>query len=222
VLEERARIARELHDVVAHHMSLIAIQAEAAPYRVPDAPPELARSLHTIRTSAVQAMDELRRILGVLRDPAAEDPTAPQAMAPQPTAPQPTLAGVDELVSTVAAAGQPVTLTVHGSARPLPPGLDLTAYRIVQEALSNATRHAPGAATSVTIDRRPDALAVSVVNDPAPDGASAPPPAGSGHGLLGMRERVAMLAGVLDAGPRPGGGYAVVAVLPTTRDGDPR
>ncbi|HEV2894439.1 MAG TPA: histidine kinase [Actinomycetota bacterium] len=207
LLEERARIARELHDVVAHHMSVIAIQAEAAPYRVPDPPEELASSFATIRASATEGLRELRRVLGVLRaDGAAGDP-----------APQPDLGRLDELVAGVAAAGLAVTTTVTGDPRPLPPGVELSAYRIVQEALSNVLRHANGSDVRVEIVYRPAALELRVRNGPPPV-PPAPSP-GAGHGLPGMRERAAMLGGELAAGPGPDGGYAVAAVLPAGEDG---
>jgi signal transduction histidine kinase len=203
LLEERGRIARELHDVVAHHMSVIAIQAEAAPYRPSE---EAAASFATIRATATEGLRELRRVVGVLRaDGADEDP-----------GPQPTLDRLDALVANVEAAGLTVTVEVTGTPRPLPPGLELSAYRILQEALSNATRHAPGSPTRVELDYRPAALGVQVVNGPA---RSQPvPSAGPGHGVLGMRERAAMLGGELTAGPAPDGGYAVVAVLPVGTD----
>jgi signal transduction histidine kinase len=207
LLEERARIARELHDVVAHHMSVIAIQAEAAPYRVPDPPEELASSFATIRASATEGLRELRRVLGVLRaDGAAGDP-----------APQPDLGRLDELVAGVAAAGLAVTTTVTGDPRPLPPGVELSAYRIVQEALSNVLRHANGSDVRVEIVYRPAALELRVSNGPPPV-PPAPSP-GAGHGLPGMRERAAMLGGELAAGPGPDGGFAVAAVLPAGEDG---
>ena len=207
LLEERARIARELHDVVAHHMSVIAIQAEAAPYRVPDPPEELASSFATIRASATEGLRELRRVLGVLRaDGAAGDP-----------APQPDLGRLDELVAGVAAAGLAVTTTVTGDPRPLPPGVELSAYRIVQEALSNVLRHAGGSDVRVEVVYRPAALELRVRNGPPPV-PPAPSP-GAGHGLPGMRERAAMLGGELAAGPDPDGGYAVAAVLPAGEDG---
>jgi signal transduction histidine kinase len=207
LLEERARIARELHDVVAHHMSVIAIQAEAAPYRVPDPPEELASSFATIRASATEGLRELRRVLGVLRaDGAAGDP-----------APQPDLGRLDELVAGVAAAGLAVTTTVTGDPRPLPPGVELSAYRIVQEALSNVLRHANGSDVRVEVVYRPAALELRVRNGPPPV-PPAPSP-GAGHGLPGMRERAAMLGGELAAGPDPDGGYAVAAVLPAGEDG---
>ena len=204
LLEERARIARELHDVVAHHMSVIAIQAEAAPYRVPEPPEELARSFAAIRATATDGLRELRRVVGVLRaDGAADDPD-----------PQPTLERLDDLVAAVEGAGLQVTVQVSGTPRPLPAGVELSAYRIVQEALSNAVRHAPGSRVRVELGYRPTGLVLRVVNGPA---RSQPvPTAGSGHGVLGMRERAAMLGGELTAEPRPDGGYAVTAVLPTT------
>ncbi len=203
LLEERSRIARELHDVVAHHMSVIAIQAEAAPYRPPE---EAATSFATIRGTATEGLRELRRVVGVLRaDGADEDP-----------GPQPTLDRLDALVANAEAAGLRVTVEVTGTPRPLPPGLELSAYRILQEALSNAMRHAPGSAARVEVDHRPAGLGLRVVNGPA---RSRPVPSpGPGHGVLGMRERAAMLGGELTAGPGPDGGYAVVAVLPAGAD----
>jgi signal transduction histidine kinase len=206
LLEERARIARELHDVVAHHMSVIAIQAEAAPYRVPDPPGELTGSFAAIRASALQALEELRRVLGVLRAEGDGDDGAE-------VAPQPTLDRLDELVAGVRGAGLAVETAVTGTPRPLPPGVDVSAYRIVQEALSNALRHAPGAEVRVEVAHAPAALRLCVVNGP-PRAAAATTPPGPGHGLLGIRERAAMLGGELDAAPTSGGGYAVTAVLP--------
>jgi signal transduction histidine kinase len=209
LLEERTRIARELHDVVAHHMSVIAIQAEAAPYRVPEPPEELARSFTAIRATATEGLAELRRVVGVLRaDGAAED-----------HGPQPTLERLDELVANVEAAGLPVTVEVTGRPGPLPAGVELSAYRIVQEALSNAVRHAPGSSVRVELGYRPAGLALGVVNRP---GRSRPAPSpGPGHGVLGMRERAAMLGGDLTAGPLPDGGWAVTAVLPLTGGAGP-
>jgi signal transduction histidine kinase len=204
VLEERTRIARELHDVVAHHMSVIAIQAEAAPYRIPDPPEELARSLATIRQAATDGLLELRRVLGVLR-------AAGPAEAPGP---QPALGQVDDLVANVRRAGLTVTVSVAGTPRPLPVGVELSAYRIVQEALSNAMRHAPGSQARVELGYRPAELELRVVNGPGRAEPVDHP--GAGHGVLGMQERAVMLGGELTAGPRPDGGYAVLAVLPVT------
>jgi signal transduction histidine kinase len=209
LLEERARIARELHDVVAHHMSVIAIQAEAAPYRVSEPPPELARSFGTIRSNALAALTELRRVLGVLRASEGGDPGGDSA-------PQPTLSRLDELVTNARAAGLSVSSAMHGTPQPLPQAVELSAYRIAQEALSNAIRHAPGSDVRVEVAYRPASLELRVRNG-APR-VKAVSSAGPGHGVVGMRERVAMLGGQLASGPEPGGGYAVVAVLPIGRD----
>ena len=173
-------------------MSVIAIQAEAAPYRVPEALEELARSFAAIRATATEGLRELRRVVGVLRaDEAAEDHT-----------PQPTLERLDELVGNAEAAGATVAVEVTGTPGPLPAGMELSAYRIVQEALSNAvrTRRAP---PRVALGYRPGELLLEIVNGPA---RSRPDPTpGAGHGVLGMRERAAMLGGELTAGPRPAG-----------------
>ncbi|MEV4392753.1 sensor histidine kinase [Nonomuraea sp. NPDC049607] len=205
LLEERSRIARELHDVVAHHMSVISIQAQVAPHLVNDPPQELRENLAGIRQNAVEALTELRRVLGVLR---AQD---------QPgDAPQPTLDRLDELLANVRGAGVTLTAEIAGRARPLSPGVELSAYRIVQEALSNAMRHAPGAAVTVRLEYRPGSLAIRVVN--GPPGRPARPSPGAGHGLLGMRERTAMLGGDLVAGPTPAGGYEVSVFLPVDQE----
>ncbi|MGX1852263.1 sensor histidine kinase [Streptomyces sp. NBC_01456] len=205
LLEERHRIARELHDVVAHHMSVISIQAQVAPHLVADPTDELKENLAGIRTNAVDALRELRRVLGVLRS---EDPAAEGVRH----APQPTLDRLDELLDNVRAAGLAVTTESTGEPHALSPGAELSAFRIVQEALSNAMRHAPGAAVRVRLGYAPDGLTLHVTNT-APAGP-APPSPGSGHGLLGMRERTAMLGGELAAGPTPDGGYEVAALLP--------
>jgi signal transduction histidine kinase len=205
LLEERQRIARELHDVVAHHMSVIAIQAEAAPYKSADAPPELVESFGEIRASALTGLTELRRLLGVLRTGGTG------------TAPPPGLAGLDALLDSARSGGLSVTATITGDPVPLPEGVDLSAYRILQEALSNAMRHAPGSRADVRVAyRADDSLYLQVLND----AASAPVagPGGGGHGIIGMRERAAMLGGTLFAGPCEGG-FRVTAVLPV-RPGD--
>ncbi|XVQ14448.1 sensor histidine kinase [Spirillospora sp. CA-255316] len=216
LLEERARIARELHDVVAHHMSVIAIQAEAAPLRVPDPPGELARSFATIRHNAVEALTELHRVLDVLRGD--HGPPVPGGEADTP---QPTLDRLEDLLSGVRGAGLAVTVEVAGTRRPLAQGVELSAYRIVQEALSNVLRHAPDAEVTVILEYLPDRLDVRVSNtagagaqDRGRGPGGAPRASGGGHGLIGMRERAAMLGGTLEAGPLPGGGYAVLARLP--------
>ncbi|GAA2604484.1 sensor histidine kinase [Streptomyces tubercidicus] len=205
LLEERNRIARELHDVVAHHMSVISIQAQVAPHLVKDPTDELKENLAGIRGSAVEALTELRRILGVLRS---EDAQADGVRH----APQPTLGRLDELVGTVRGAGLTVTTEITGEPRPLSPGVELSAFRIVQEALSNAIRHAPGAHVRVALGYRSGGLTLRVANT-APDGP-APPSPGAGHGLLGMHERTAMLGGELATGRTPDGGYEVTAILP--------
>jgi len=211
LLEERARIARELHDVVAHHMSVVAIQAEAAPYRVPDPPAELTQGFATIRRNALDALNELHRILGLLRNERADDNGADGESAPQPT-----LDRLEDLVAGVRETGLEVTVETSGSPGVTPPGVGLSAYRIVQEALSNVLRHAPGATAHVQIIYRPDRLELRVINGPSPQVTSPAPSPRAGHGLLGMRERATMLGGHLTAGPRSGGGYAVTAVLPIT------
>ncbi|MGP4113311.1 sensor histidine kinase [Streptomyces sp. 4N509B] len=202
LLEERTTIARELHDVVAHHMSVVAIQAEAAPYRVADPPPELVRSFAIIRQNALTALAELRRVLGVVR---AADHEAPDA-------PQPTLADLDDLLANVREAGVPVEKAVTGAVRELPQGLELSAYRIVQEALSNCIRHAPGAAARVEVSYVLGGLGLRVVN--GPPSQPAPPSPGAGHGLTGMRERVTMLGGEMTAGPTDEGGYETAVFIP--------
>ncbi|CAM5663955.1 sensor histidine kinase [Streptomyces fumanus] len=210
LLEERSRIARELHDVVAHHMSVISIQAQVAPHLVADPPEELKENLAGIRQNALEALTELRRVLGVLRS---EHPGTPdEGTGPAPHTPQPTLDRLAALVENTRAAGLTVGTEERGERRPLPPGVELSAYRITQEALSNVLRHAPGATARVRLTHLPDGLRVEIRNTPP---LHAPPPSqGAGHGLLGMRERAAMLGGTLTAGPAPDGGYAVTAFLP--------
>ena len=212
LLEERQRIARELHDVVAHHMSVIAIQAEAGPYKVADPPPELVESFGEIRASALSGLNELRRVLGVLR-------------SDQPdVAPQPGLGDLDGLIESVRAGGVTVTSTVTGAPRPLPEGVDLSAYRIVQEALSNAMRHAPGSEVRVRLYYGEPALVIEVRNNgyvAATGGrrAQAGLGNGGGHGIIGMRERATMLGGHLEAGPTGDDEFLVTAALPLSSDG---
>ncbi|SMF71586.1 Signal transduction histidine kinase [Streptomyces sp. Amel2xC10] len=204
LLEERTTIARELHDVVAHHMSVVAIQAEAAPYRVENPPEELERAFAVIRENAVAALTELRRVLGVVR---AEDYEAPDT-------PQPTLADLEGLLSNVRETGLAVEKTVTGAVRELPQGVELSAYRIVQEALSNSLRHAPGAGARVEIGYVLGGLGLRIVNDPPPNPSLVKPSPGAGHGITGMRERVTMLNGEMTAEPTPQGGYEVTVFLP--------
>ncbi|MFJ1800316.1 sensor histidine kinase [Streptomyces sp. NPDC088180] len=202
LLEERTTIARELHDVVAHHMSVVAIQAEAAPYRVENPPPELEQAFVTIRENAVAALTELRRVLGVVR---AEDYEAPDA-------PQPTLAALDGLLDNVRETGLETEKVITGAVRELPQGVELSAYRIVQEALSNSLRHAPGSSARVELGYVLGGLGLRVVNGP-PRGLVKPSP-GAGHGITGMRERVAMLNGEMTAGATEDGGYEIAVFLP--------
>jgi signal transduction histidine kinase len=202
VAEERARIARELHDVIAHSVSVMVVQAAAA-RRILDTQPEAARtSLEAIETTGREALAEMRRLLGVMRrEDAADDAKAPQ----------PGLGRLEALVDDVRAAGLPVDLRIEGTAVALPPGVDVSAYRVVQEALTNALRHAGGAHVSVVVRYRAEDVEVEVSDD----GHGAPgKPVDGGRGLVGMRERVALFHGDLEAGPRPGGGFAVRARLP--------
>jgi signal transduction histidine kinase len=202
VAAERARIARELHDVVAHHVSVAVVQAGAA-RQVLDSDAERARSaLVAIEEAGRRALTAMPSLLRALRADEADETRAPQ----------PTLTDLDDLVGGVTAAGLPVRLRVEGPRRQLPAGVDLSAYRIVQEALTNTLKHAGPAHAEVAVCYGPDALELSVVDDG--DGALRPPAAGGGHGLVGMRERVALFGGQLHAGPRPGGGFQVVARLP--------
>ncbi|TDC55515.1 sensor histidine kinase [Actinomadura sp. KC345] len=204
VLTERQRIARELHDVVAHHMSMIAIQAEAAPYKVEAVPDETRQDLAEIRATALDALTELRRVLGVLRS---EDGAE--------TAPQPSLDRLDELIGNARGAGLEVETFLEGDIAALPPGVGLTAFRILQEALSNAMRHAPGSRVHVEVSSDEAIVWLGVVNGPPGDGKPPGPPLpGGGHGLVGMRERAAALGGELTARPTPEGGFAVTANLP--------
>jgi signal transduction histidine kinase len=193
-------------------MSVIAIQAEAAPYKTADPPPELVESFGEIRASALAGLAELRRVLGVLRTSGRD------------TTPQPGLADLDALLDSARSGGVSVTVTCSGNPVPPPEGVDLSAYRIVQEALSNAMRHAPGSHVQVHVAYRPDGLALEVRNDAVPPASSAVPvlvasgarAAGGGQGLVGMRERATMLGGSLETGPTAAGGFQVTAVLPVS------
>jgi signal transduction histidine kinase len=200
VVEERARIARELHDVIAHHVSMIVLQA-GAERRVLDGAHSSTRDvLETVERTGRSALTEMRRLLGMLR-----------ADAHEPLTPQPGLTDVPALVTQLRDAGLPVDLHVEGEPLELPVGIDLSAYRIVQEALTNALKHAGEATATVAIRYDKDSLELEIVDD----GAGTPSAVGSGgHGLVGMRERVALYGGRLDAGRRPGGGFAVRVLLP--------
>ncbi|MFE0458212.1 sensor histidine kinase [Kitasatospora sp. NPDC058965] len=206
--QERARIARELHDVVTHNVSVMVIQAGAG-RMVLDADPELAReALAAIETGGRAAMSELRHVMGLLTmDSAGEQPAAGAQ-----TVPQPGLDGLEALVGRMRTAGIAVELTVGGTRRPLPPGLELAAYRVVQEALTNAVKHAEGATATVDVDYAADRLTVQVSNTEGRPGAAAG--SGNGRGLIGLRERVAVYGGTLQAGRRLTGGYRVKALIP--------
>jgi signal transduction histidine kinase len=202
VVQERGRIARELHDVVAHGVSVMVVQAQAGPRLLGDA--ELARAaFRSIEASGREALVELRRLLGILR-------TGDEQLA---IGPQPGLDSLDSLVEQVREAGLPVVLTIEGEQAPLPPGVDLSAYRIVQEALTNSLKHAGRAEAEIVIRYTASALELRIADN------GAPPPAngnGTGHGLVGMRERVALYGGSLETGVVEQGGYEVRARLPLT------
>ncbi|MFF3493838.1 sensor histidine kinase [Streptomyces sp. NPDC002795] len=212
LLEERARIARELHDVVAHHMSVITVQADSAPYRLQDLPGEAREEFESIATGARASLTEMRRLLAVLRSEETQGDLVPQ----------PGLAHLRQLVAATVRGGVPAELsspelTLVEELAQVPPAVDLSAYRIVQEALSNVVRHAPGARTQVSIGLDGDALLVVVVNGPAAEPVSpVESTAGTGHGLIGMNERVRLVGGTLDVGPLPDGGFRVAARLPLT------
>jgi signal transduction histidine kinase len=219
---ERTRIARELHDVVAHHVSLMAVQSEAATSLLPGRPAEAQKSVEIIGATARQALTELRRLLGVLRGPSDQLETTPSA----------SLQDIGDLLDQVRGTGLPVELEVVGTPYPLAPGVDLTAYRIVQEALTNTVRHARAERAAVTLRYEPGFVTVSVADSGRRRNGSAPgangsagapgavfsngPPllAGSGLGLAGIAERVASCGGNLAVGPTGSGGFSVTARLP--------
>ncbi|MFD8427214.1 sensor histidine kinase [Streptomyces coelicoflavus] len=228
LLEERARIARELHDVVAHHMSVITVQADTAEYRLAALPPDVRQEFTSIAATARESLGEMRRLLGVLRNEEAHGELVPQ----------PGLAQIGQLAEATARTGAPVDFTpcdTSGGVE-VPEAVGLSAYRIVQEALANVVRHAPGARTQVSLsvsdpvdpvddgDGGDDGgegggarLTVLVVNEPPPEPPAGPlEVGGTGHGLVGMRERVRLVGGTLDVGPLPDGGFRVAAQLPLT------
>ncbi|MEU1078474.1 MULTISPECIES: sensor histidine kinase [unclassified Streptomyces] len=210
VAAERARIARELHDVVAHNVSVMVVQADGAAYVMDSAPDQAKIALETISMTGRQALAEMRRLLGVLRT--GEHREAGEYV------PQPDVEQIEELVEQVRTAGLTVDFKIEGTPRPLPSGVELTAYRIVQEALTNTRKHGgPEAGASVRLVYFDDGLGLLVEDDGRgaahemyEDGGAD----GQGHGLIGMRERVGMVGGTLDAGPRPGGGFRISALLP--------
>jgi signal transduction histidine kinase len=210
VVEERLRLARELHDVVAHAMSVIAVQSGVGAHIATTQPKEARRSLAAIEATSRAALEELRRLLGVLR----------QENEPKgDLAPVPGLANLDGLLAEAAKAGLAVRLQVNGTRPPLPAGVDLSAYRIVQEALTNVVKHAGSARAQVVVGYGDQEVRVEIIDDgrgavtSVSDGR-----VGSGHGLIGMRERVQAFGGDLQTGPRPGGGFRVAARLPLTAD----
>ncbi|MDL5202987.1 sensor histidine kinase [Streptomyces sp. ALI-76-A] len=210
VAAERARIARELHDVVAHNVSVMVVQADGAAYVLDAAPDQAKKALETISSTGRQALAEMRRLLGVLRT--GEHQEGGEYV------PQPDVEQIEDLVEQCRCSGLPVDFKIEGTPRPLPSGVELTAYRIVQEALTNTRKHGgPNAGASVRLVYFDDGLGLLVEDD----GKGAPSELyeeggadGRGHGLIGMRERVGMVGGTLDAGPRPGGGFRISALLP--------
>ncbi|MFL5995390.1 MAG: sensor histidine kinase [Streptomyces sp.] len=210
VAAERARIARELHDVVAHNVSVMVVQADGAAYVLDAAPDQAKKALETISSTGRQALAEMRRLLGVLRT--GEHQEGGEYV------PQPDVEQIEDLVEQCRGSGLPVDFKIEGTPRPLPSGVELTAYRIVQEALTNTRKHGgPNAGASVRLVYFDDGLGLLVEDD----GKGAPHELyeeggadGAGHGLIGMRERVGMVGGTLDAGPRPGGGFRISALLP--------
>ena len=210
VAEEQARVGRELHDVIAHTLSVIVIQAGAAE-DVFDARPQAARqALRSIGAAGRQALAELRRVLAAVR---------PQPGEQEGWAPQPGLSGLGELLAQVRAAGLTVTARIDGAPADLPAGLDLAAYRIVQEALTNTLKHARAQAAEVNLRYRPAGLVLEVTDDGQPAAPAGPRGPAPGRGLIGIRERAALHGGTCQAGPRPGGGFGVQVSLPLPGDG---
>jgi signal transduction histidine kinase len=200
VAEERARIARELHDVVGHSVSVMTVQASAVRRRLAPDQEQEREALEIVEQTGREALAEMRRLVGVLRRP--EEAPA--------LAPQPSLVHLDRLVAQARESGLPVDLRIEGEPTPLPPGVDLTAYRLVQEGLTNAIKHARASKADVVVRYGDGKVEVSVTDDGSGDGDGG----GGGHGLVGMRERVSVYGGDLEAGPRPEGGYSLRARLP--------
>jgi len=217
---ERARIAREIHDVVAHNVSVMVVQADGAAFALDGSPQRAREALAAISATGRRALAEMRSLLGVLREPADGD-GVPGGAGPA-LAPQPGVEDLADLLEQARTAGLPVSLRVSGDPRPVPAGETLAVYRVVQESLTNVRKHAgPGATAVVSLDYGEDGLLIRVTDDGA--GASAVPglghpAAGSGHGLAGMRERIELYGGTARSGPRPGGGYEVVARLPVAME----
>ncbi|WP_232534988.1 sensor histidine kinase [Nocardia terpenica] len=207
ILEEKARIARDLHDVVAHHMSMVVVQAQTAPYRVTDVSPAARAEFESIGASAREALNEIRSMLGVLRS----DGQLPEH------APQPAAVDLLTLLDGARRAGMPVEWTVDGALQAIPDTVGLALYRIVQESLSNASRHAAGAAVRVSVAVGASAVEVAVGNGPG----GTTTPGAPGTGIAGMRARAEAMGGELTAGPRPDGGFEVRATLPLTAGAAP-
>ncbi len=206
VSQERLRIARELHDVIAHSMSVIAVQSAVGNHVIDTQPAQARQSLAAIEATSRSALTEMRRLLGVLR----------QEGEPRGSlAPAPGLADLSALVAQVQDAGLRVWINVEGERGLVPPGIDLSAYRVIQEALTNVIKHAGSATATVVISYRDDAVTVEIANQaPAAPGARVPGPGMTGHGIIGMRERVAVFGGEFAAGPGPDGGFLVRACFP--------
>ena len=214
--EERLRIARELHDVIGHHVALISVQAGALSCLLAPDQAEARESVTHIQQASADALEDLRLTVGLLRQPGDGE----QAEAP-PVEPLPGLGGLDDLVGSFAGAGLTVTREVTGRPRPLPEAADLTAYRVIQESLTNVRKHAACATASLHLGYTARALRLTIEND-GHEASSTRAPGPAGHGLIGMRERVAAVGGRLSAGPRPGGGYLVLAELPLSPAEDER
>jgi signal transduction histidine kinase len=209
VMEERARIARELHDIVAHHLSVITVESEAARLTSPDLSADAAGRFETIASTARAALTETRRLLGVLREDSSREADR---------TPQPGLDQLDDLIDQAQTTGTPIRLIREGTLTQLPVGVDLSAYRIIQEALTNARRHAPGANVDVEVSCQKHSLHLHIRDyGPGPPNGQTP----EGHGLTGMRERATLAGGTFAAGPAEGGGFEVRATLPITEPDTP-
>lgn len=207
VLDERARIARELHDVVAHEMTVMTIQAAAGQRVFDTSPDEAKRALAAIEQAGHEGLTEMRRLIHFLRDGTSSAKR-----------PQPGVASVPDLVAQMGEAGLPIAFDISGEVVPLPPGLDLNAYRIIQESLTNVLKHGgPRATATVSVSYLPDELHIEVTDDGRGAAEALASANGSGQGLVGMRQRADLFGGTIEAGPRPGGGFRVTARLPSPR-----
>jgi signal transduction histidine kinase len=202
VSEERLQISRELHDVVGHNIALINVQAGAGAHVLYKDPSKAQEAFTNIRQASHETLQELRSMVGVLREPVAAESREPTVG----------MDALDQLIRGIADAGQEIELKVTGDRQHLSGVVDLSAYRILQEALTNTVRHAPKAKVNVAVDYKDDVVTLEVTNDRGAEGNPRLP--GGGHGLVGMRERATAIGGQLDAGPQPDGGFRVKAVLP--------